>query len=354
MKLDLPKQVTEILDKLKSYGYSAYIHGECVRSLIKGQTTDSKASTEPSKIGGFDFDVLTNAEMPRVLAVFDEYNTIEENLHKGELIVTVLGVAVSITCYTSLERELGDEHAFTFDAIAYSCEDGFVDPFSGREDLQQGKLNFIHQGKAFNPHDILAALAWQSSGEFTITDKSKELILINAEGAICTKKDLEAVLMGRNAATVLGEYSGIFTAVIPELGMLSPEMLQRTFKSVGASSPVLALRYALLFSELGKPDCRSESPDESEHFYGHIERSRIYAVRIMARLGCSAELLEETGLIIENHEKVSGATKDNILDLRDEYQSGLLKLLLLFNCAVFRADSNEKQAMMLKKLLKGM
>jgi tRNA nucleotidyltransferase (CCA-adding enzyme) len=352
--INLPKQVQEVLDKLGEHGYSAYIHGECVRVLLKGQT-------HLDEIKAFDFDVMTNAEMPRVCAIFDGYNITEDNLEKGELIVTILGVAVSITSFSQLEAELANEHAFTFDAIAYSVKTGIIDPFNGLVDLDKGTLNFIQVGKAFNYHDILPALAWQSSGEFTISDSAKQLIMSNITDMAKPDyakesqdaKNLKDILMERNVSAVLTEYSDIFAAIIPELKMLNQEQIAHSYKCVGCSSPILTLRYALLFHELGKPDCHSRDSDGADFYYGHAERSRIYASRIMKRLGCPEDDIKEIEYIIENYQKILHADEENILDLTDDFPAALLKLLLLFNCAVYRAFSDEKTAMKYKKLSKG-
>lgn len=351
LELNLPKQVLEVLDKLGEYGYSAYIHGECVRVLIKGQT-------HLDEIKAFDFDVMTNADMPRIRAIFDKYNKNEDNLDKGELIVTILGVAISITSFTDLKTELANEYAFTFDAIAYSTKTGLFDPFNGLKDLEKNELNFIHIGKNFNFHDILPALAWQSSGEFTLSDFAKGLIKCNltdmATPAFAKEsqdaKALKNVLIERNVGSVLAEYSDVFTAIIPELEKLDDETAAHAYKCVGCASPILSLRYALLFHELGKQDCHSKTPDEKDFYYGKSERSRIYAFRIMSRLGCEADEIKETEYIITNAQKITHADEDNILDLTDDFPRDLLKLLLLFNCAVCRAASDEKTAMKFKKL----
>ncbi|MCL1904064.1 MAG: hypothetical protein FWF94_06590 [Oscillospiraceae bacterium] len=349
-----PKQVVEILEKLESHGYSAYIHGECVRVLIKGQT-------HLDEIKAFDFDVMTNAEMSRILAIFEDYGLNCENVARGELIVTVLGVAVSITTMTEIKDELSNEHAFTFDAIAYSLKSGLVDPWGGLNDLKKGCLNFIQVGKAFNPHDILPALAWRSSGDFEISDFAKGLIHNNISDMAKPSyvkesqdaKNLKAILTERNVNAVLSEYEDVFAAIIPEIKMLG-ENAEHSYKCVGCSAPVLTLRYALLFHELGKEDCRSVDSNGNNLYYGHAERSRIYAERIMTRLGCPAEDIKETGLIIKNYQRVAHTSRTLILDLKDEFPNDLLKLLLLFNCAINRAVSNEKDAMMFKELSKGM
>jgi tRNA nucleotidyltransferase (CCA-adding enzyme) len=348
IKLDLPKQVVQILERLGDFGYSAYICGECVRLLINGQTHNGVSAP-------MDFDLITNAEMPRILAIFDSqdgFNVNEDNLSRGELIVSVLGVAVSVAVYVNLDYELRRRYPLTIDAIAYSIEKGLHDPFGGVDALEKKEIVFVETGGKFNPHDVLAALAWFSGGEFTITEQSKQLILNNYRKSICVQGDLETVLMGRNVKQVFAEYSEILTTVIPELRILPPELLQFTFQAIGSSTPILSVRYALLFHELGKPDCYSKSWDEQVTYHGHAERSRIYARRIMTRLECSAEMVSCVEYIIKNHEKVLISEEENILDIRDEHPPGILKLLLLFNSAVSRAKSDEKTAMKFKKLSK--
>jgi tRNA nucleotidyltransferase (CCA-adding enzyme) len=362
MTLELPKQVKQVLSRLNDYGYSAYIHGECVRLLIKGQTPNGVPETP------MDFDIMTNAEFPRLRAIFDheDFHTVQnaENVlirslyQSNELIVTVLGVAVSVTSYVNLEFELARRHGFTFDAIAYSAVKGLFDPFNGAEALDKGELLFISDcGNVsgipeFNPHDIMPALAWLATEEFTVPEKSKRLIIRHSDKAFCLREDLEKVLMGRNVKVVFGEFREVFTVAIPELKMLDSELLTYTFKCVGASSPLLTLRYALLFHELGKPDCESQMWDDERVYPGQAERARIYAQRIMRRLHCSLDDILDVEYIIKNRERIADITEDNILDFADTHSRERLKLMLLFNSACFRANEDEKTSQMYKKLSK--
>jgi len=312
--LTLPKQVTEITDKLRDHGYWAYIHGECVRELIKGQTL-YKESTFRRESTLLDFDLVTDADFSRIRAIFDGYNIVES----GGFVVRVQGVSVSVSSYPNLESALRDKHDFTFDAIAYSGDRGLCDPFDGIGATENGEI--------------------------------RRLVLTKPETQTFSRKDLEKILMSRYIKDVLSECSDVIIAMIPELKMLNEDFLSRTFKGVGASSPILSLRYALLFRETGKPDCHSRDSDDCDFYYGHAERSRIYAARIMARLGCAPDDVRETEYIIENCEKVRHADVGNIRDICDDYDTDLLKLLLLFNCAVCRAESDEKAATRFKKLL---
>ena len=237
MNYELPKPVLVVVDKLKEHGYSTYIYGECVRLLIQGQTP-------------LDYDLTTDADSDRIAAIFDEkqlqgFITLKSHL-RGELVAF-----------------LNENASLTFDAIAYAPNRELIDPFNGVEALQKGILTLL-LGKSVR------------------------------------RVDLETVLMWKNASEALTQHSKLFVDLIPELTMLDSKQLSLTFNSVGNSSPILSLRYALLFDLLGKPDCLSKTPDGEESFHGEHERSRIYAKRIMTRLDCSPDIIAEVEHIIEH------------------------------------------------------
>ncbi|MDR0196811.1 MAG: hypothetical protein LBI36_01130 [Oscillospiraceae bacterium] len=333
VNLDLPKQVLEVFEKLGAHGYDVYVYGECVRLLIKGQTL-------------LDFDVITNAKLSRIRAIFDGYNILEDNPDREELVVTVLGVAVSIrTCDAVDDWSAGN--AFTVDAIAYNPEKGFTDPFGGLNHINGGVAAFTPNGA--KPENVLSALVWCSEEEYTLAPETSKAVFglipeLSGLSPASLRRDLERVIMGKRAGAVLAEYAEVFFAFIPEFKPLRgyTDFYSRCVKCVGSSSPVLNLRYALLFCELGKPDCYSRDCDDNTHYWGHAERARIYAERIMIRLGCLAEDIKEVGLIIENRDKIPRANDVDIKNLLDEYPFGLLKLLLLFKCAEIRAKNDPR------------
>jgi len=276
IKLELPKQLTQVMDKLGEYGYSAFVHGECVRLLINGQTL-------------FEYDIMTNAELPRIPAIFEDWKVEQSD---DKYIVTVLGIAISITSYVNLEFELAERHTFTYDAITYTLkkQTGAIelhDPFNGISALEKGEI--------------------------------RRLVWTNPEAEI-TRGDLENILMSKCVKELLNENAEIFLSLMPEFGMLnspnSPSLV-RTFDNVGGSSPLLPLRYALLFCQLGKPDCHSSGANGEDLYYGQAERARIYANRIMTRLGCEQLLIKETEYIIENHQEILHSTRFKKLSKND-------------------------------------
>jgi len=62
----IPKQVVEVLEKIKNAGFEAYVVGGCVRDLIMDRLPK-------------DWDVATNAKPEEILAIFGEENAFYEN-----------------------------------------------------------------------------------------------------------------------------------------------------------------------------------------------------------------------------------------------------------------------------------
>lgn len=362
--IELPKQVTEVMTKLGDHGYNSYIYGECVRMHIKGQTP-------------FEYSLLTNADLSRLPAIFDGYKIISGDYNdkdSQEFTVAVLGITLMISCYDSreggsdLQTELQMKQAFTINAIAYSLDGQFHDFWNGLDALSKNEIVFIESDETFNHLDIMPALMLYADGEFTISNSAMKLISNHYTKIAASGDEVEAIIMGKNARDVLSEYSEVFTAIIPELQMLETlkenpdniglDLLAHTFRCVGLSAPELTLRYALLFHELGKPDCYAARFENgvavAPTFDGHIERARIYASRIMIRLCCSDDDIYETGFIIENAEYAQRVLEGDhgvLMDLKDEFSSSGLKRLLRFNHAICRANSDEKAAMKYYKIL---
>jgi len=377
--IEIPNQVNELLNRLHAYSYRAYIVGRCVRELIGGTST-------------VDFDIITDAEVGRIRAIFDIYNVNIDNLTKGEVVVTVQGMPVLIAPYRKGFTEKGapiytdsiiedlKRRDFSFNAIAYNPREGFVDPFGGVDCLlgEQAVVDVIKiadddeknkdEPATFerNPVSILQALGYYSSGDYVISPATQEAIFmykdyLNDAAPADLRTELSWVLHGRNASTVLEEYAEVFIALIPEFAALADFSLKRpeyscdalthTFRSVGYASPVLTLRYAMLLHSLGKPDCFSEDASGKGHFHGHAERSFLYAQKIMRRMGFSEDETREVGFLIKNQSvEITNERRSLKLRLR-EMPPERLKSILQFRYADLKARSPdfEGAAMACKK-----
>ncbi len=386
--IDLPNQVLEVIEKLNSHTYNAYIVGKCVRELI----VDKNA---------IDYDIITNASMDRIARIFDSYTVIEDRFNQGEIIIAVLGMAILISPYRKGFYESGyaiytdnitedlARRDFSFNAIAYHPTEGFVDPFGGIACLKGEKRIVAQVGEVYapvndlladfdengfisvferNPVSILQALGYYATGDYIISDSTaNSLLFYKSNVNLISQNDLRVELSwairGKRVTTVLDEFKEIFIELIPEfIPMLdfnqnridhSYDMYSHTTKSVGFASPILTLRYAMLFHSLGKPDCHSLDAKGRGHFYGHSERSRIYAERIMTRLGFKDEDIKEVCFLIKNHDLDLSLDRRSIKLTLRQMPPDKLKLLLQLKYADLRAKSEEFEgaAMQYKRIV---
>ena len=134
----------ECLSQLSTAGYKAYLVGGCVRDLLRG-------------IKPHDYDLCTNALPEEIRRVFAADKTILTGLRHGTITVIKKDVPFEITTFrkesgysdsrhpdvvsftSNLEQDLS-RRDFTMNAIAYSPEEGLVDPFGGREAIQQKRI----------------------------------------------------------------------------------------------------------------------------------------------------------------------------------------------------------------------
>lgn len=135
--IELPHYVLKILDTLKKAGHRGCAVGGCVRDALMGNA--------PS-----DYDVATDAPPERVRSLFAQ--TIPTGERFGTITVLIDKKSVEVTTFrtesgyddnrrpamvaygASLKDDLA-RRDFTINAIAYSPDEGLIDPYGGREDI---------------------------------------------------------------------------------------------------------------------------------------------------------------------------------------------------------------------------
>ena len=128
-----------LLDALHGAGHAAYAVGGCVRDSLLGQAPH-------------DWDLCTSARPEQVMALFGEEKCIPTGLQHGTVTVKQGGRLYETTtfrtegaysdgrhpdavCFVPDVREDLARRDFTINAMAYSAEEGLIDPFGGRDDL---------------------------------------------------------------------------------------------------------------------------------------------------------------------------------------------------------------------------
>ena len=205
-----------------------------------------------------------------------------------------------------------------------------------------------------DPSRILEAIRYCSEGEYVIEDKTREAIRANVSCFEYAEKgklfsELSRIVMGKYAARVLEQYADILKFLLPEIEPcidFEQHSVHHDFtvwthiaKSVGYAVPELPVRFAMLFHDLGKPDCCSIDSKGQGHFKGHGERSRLLAERIMRRLEFPATISGEISWLVYYHDKDIPEERSELKRLLDAL--GAEDLRKLIQCEI--ADSRAKK-----------
>ena len=183
MTINIPDNISIVLDKLHNAGYEAYLAGGCVRDGLMGR--------EPS-----DYDITTNALPRQTAACFEDFTVIETGIKHGTVTVVSGGENVEITtyridgtyadhrrpdtvCFTPrLEDDLS-RRDFTMNAMAYSPERGLVDKFGGQDDIIERVVRCVGDPYERFEEDalrILRALRFASELGFVIDAETARAI----------------------------------------------------------------------------------------------------------------------------------------------------------------------------------
>jgi poly(A) polymerase len=127
---------------------------------------------------------------------------------------------------------------------------------------------------------------------------------------------LDAIMVSRHADVGLEMLleMGLIGALLPELvkivgfgdGESHKDVWRHTKQVVIQCLPRLAVRWAALFHDIGKPRTRSVAPDGAVHFFHHAEEGARMFERLDRRLGLFAkdpELGNEIGFLILHHQR---------------------------------------------------
>ncbi|MGH7272070.1 MAG: CCA tRNA nucleotidyltransferase, partial [Polyangiaceae bacterium] len=171
---DVPRDVVDLCERLRTKGKRAWIVGGCVRDLLLGRTAN-------------DWDIATDARPDELLKVFPR--AIPTGIEHGTVTVVKAGHHYEVTTlrgegtYSDGRRpdwvEFVDDitadlarRDFTVNAIALDPLDGkVIDPFDGRGDLARGVLRAVGDPRARFAEDglrVLRAARFVASLELTL------------------------------------------------------------------------------------------------------------------------------------------------------------------------------------------
>lgn len=391
--MNIPKNVTAILNILEENGFEAYAVGGCVRDMVLGR--------EPE-----DWDITTSARPQQVKALFRR--TIDTGIQHGTVTVLIGKSSYEVTTYR-VDGEYGDHRHpkgveftpsltedlrrrdFTMNAMAYNPSCGIVDRFHGLEDISAGKIRCVGNARERFEEDALRmfrAIRFAGQLQFSIEqetlsairEKAPTLVHVSAERI---RTELTKLLTSDGAERILlAVQTGLSAYFLPELdAMLKTEQNNphhsydvghhaleevRHINRLWHKSPELsqkshvALCYAALLHDVAKPSCKKTDADLVDHFYNHNELGAGMAREILRRLKFDNETVDIVTRIIRYHDRrhencfengcYSEKGKQPMRRLMNRIGADVMPLLFLLQEADLLAQSSFKQAEKLQKL----
>ena len=152
--------------------------------------------------------------------------------------------------------------------------------------------------------------------------------------------ELSKLLCGRNVRAVLTEFSDILGEFIPEINAMKGfeqhnfhhiyDVLTHTAVVVENTPPLLHLRLAALFHDIGKPSCFSLDENGTGHFYSHASKSALIAERCLNELRCDNKTRDAVIRLVKLHdtpiEESERIIKRRLASMGSELFSDLIKL----------------------------
>lgn len=318
-----PESKTAI-ETLKSKGFEAFLIGGSVRDFVMGLP-----------IG--DIDITTNATPDEVKQVFSDFRVIETGIKHGTVTVLINNEPLEITTYRSegtysdnrhpdsviFSNSLADDvvrRDFTMNGIAYDFDNGFCDLVGGLEDIKNQTIRCIGNAETRFREDalrILRAMRFSSVLGFEIETETKNAIhkckdLLKNISAERIREEFTKLICGKNAYTVLQEFSDVITVFIPEIrecvGFEQKnrhhcfDVYTHTLKAVEKSSQNSTIRLALFFHDIGKPSVAHFDEKGEQHFYSHPKVSAEMTEKIMTRLRFDNDTKNKVVTLVKMHD----------------------------------------------------
>ena len=259
-----------LLDALHGAGHAAYAVGGCVRDSLLG-------------LAPHDWDLCTSARPEQVMALFGEEKCIPTGLQHGTVTVKQGGRLYETTtfrtegaysdgrhpdavCFVPDVREDLARRDFTINAMAYSAEEGLIDPFGGRDDLAAHRVRAVGEPERRFEEDALRILRlYRFAARFGFAIDPATGVAARALGPhldCVSAERIQEELLKLLAAPRPGSYlePAVLAVVLPELEPeKQPEQfaeLCRTIDRIEPTAENVPARLAALLCPLGEAGAR--------------------------------------------------------------------------------------------------
>lgn len=318
----LPKNVLQCMQVLEQANFKVYAVGGCVRDALLG-------------LQPHDYDLCTNASTEEMAQLFSDHTLVRSGEKHGTVGVVVDKEVIEITTFRTEGGYVDGRHPdwvrfvdsvqedlarrdFTINAMAYNPSEGYVDPFGGEADLKNGVLRTVGTPTERFSEDALRILRGvRFAVRYALAVEPETQAAMEALAPTMEKLARERVfeelckLLPLVKAEDLLRFAPILTQVLPELapcvGFLQHnphhlfDVYTHTAHVVEATSASLALRWAALLHDCGKPDTFFLDENGRGHFHGHAQVSAEKANDLLLRLKAPTTLRERVVFLIDQH-----------------------------------------------------
>lgn len=318
----LPKNVAFCIDALEAAGFQAYAVGGCVRDWLLGITPH-------------DYDLCTSALPKQLCQVFSDCRLVRSGEKHGTIGVVLDQDVIEITTFRTeggyrdnrhpdwvrFVSDVKDDLArrdFTVNAMAYSPKEGLVDPWGGQADLRNRILRAVGDPAMRFSEDALRILRGvRFAARFSLVPEPKTqyamFMLANSIRQLAKERvfdELCKLLLVANSQDLL-RFAPVMAQAIPQLQPCmgfeqhTPYHAYDVFTHIShvvESAPkTLALRWAALLHDVGKPRCFTQDETGRGHFRGHAQISALLADEILLELKAPTALRQQVVFLVDHH-----------------------------------------------------
>lgn len=360
IKIVLPEKVACIIHKLETAGYQAYAVGGCVRDTILGRIPD-------------DWDITTSATPEQVKSVF--LRTVDTGIEHGTVTVLMQGEGFEVTTYRidgeyedsrhpkevtftpSLVEDL-KRRDFTINAMAYN-ENGLVDLFGGREDLEKKIIRCVGNPQERFSEDALRmmrGIRFSAQLGYEIEQETEEAIreLAPTLEKISVERiqvELVKLVTSPHPDYLRKAYElGITKIIFKEFDVMM-EMEQNNidhYNTVGEHTlqgmchveADKILRLSMLFHDVGKIKTKALDLLGNDHFYNHARRGEEITKEVLKNLRFDNETIRKVVALVKYHNILILLDQANVRKAIKKVGEDIMPYLLQIKKADVLAKSN--------------
>ncbi len=322
--ISIPNEVKTVMNKLSESGFRSYIVGGCVRDSVMGR--------EPN-----DWDVTTDATPDQIKKVFSDFRTVDTGIKHGTILVVSGKYPVETTTFridgeysdnrhpdcVTFTKNIKDDLArrdFTINAMAYNKEEGLIDPFGGREDIENKIVRCVGDPDKRFTEDalrILRGIRFASVLGFSVEENTSAAIIRNEQllTSIASERinsELIKLLCGENVFSVLADYRSVIGVFIPELKLEFDfnqygkkhgyDVWMHTVHTVNNIENDPILRLTMLLHDTGKVATHKLDANGNSTFKNHAAVGGVIAENILKRLKFSKEYIKTVSFLVSVHD----------------------------------------------------